>query len=122
MKAFLSLAFAVVTIPLILIFAGCEEPATHPTRAKTSSSTRPQETLLEKAKEAMDKVRERREVEYKKMEDVGDFSNASKISEKIFLEELGFEERFWTHLVDAFIEEVPKTDEVTQNIKNSKNS
>ena len=118
-KAFLSLTFAVVvTIPLI-IFAGCEEPATHPTRSKTpsSSSDRFQETSLEKAKEAMDKVRERREVEYKKMEEVGDFSNASKMSEKIFLEELGLAEMFWTNLVDLFVDNVPKTDENIEKVK-----
>ena len=45
------------------------------------------------------------------MEQVGDFSNASIISEKIFLEELGFRENFWTLLVNAYIEEVPRKDE-----------
>ena len=116
-------AIAVVTllIAAIIPLAGCEEPVTHPTSPSSSYETpSDSEKAIEKAEEAMEKVNRRRTEEQKKMEQAGDFSASSQISEKIFKDELGFEERFWTKLVNIFIEEVPKKTRRLSNWKNLK--
>ena len=119
MRMFLSTVF--IAAMLLITLAGCEESTIHSTGMKIPPSSPhsqdAKEGALNMAEERMNQVRERREVEYQKMEEKGGFSTSSKISEKIFLEELGLEERFWTHLVKAFTEDVPKTDKISEDLK-----
>ena len=119
MRMFISTVFMAAL--LLITLTGCEESTIHSTGTKipppSPHSQDAKEDTLDMAEERIKKVRGRREAEYQKMEEKGDFSASSKISEKIFLEELGLEERFWTLLVKAFTEDVPKTDKMSEDLR-----
>lgn len=84
-----------------VLLTGCERPMEQPIMEIV---VRPQ-SHIDKAKETMGRVNERRAEAQQKAEEAGDFSTILTASEDIFKEELGFKKGFWIDLVEIYREE-----------------
>ena len=84
-----------------MLLAGCDRAMEQPIKEIV---IHPQ-SFIDKAKEAMESVNERRTAVQQKAEKTGDFSNILTVSEDIFQEELGFRKGFWVNLVEIYRQE-----------------
>ena len=96
------LLFALCAITLSIIASGCEKrmmemipPIEDP----------PSKTNIQRAREDMERVNQRRTESQENAEESGDYFTVFTDSEKILNEELGFRKAFWLVLVEIYIEE-----------------
>ena len=78
----------------------------------------PPQSSLEKAREAMEKVNERRTEVQQKAEETDDFSTIFTASEDIFKEELGLRKGLWVELVDIYRQENLENTKMLEGLEN----
>lgn len=100
--------FTVLLFCSALLFTGCDQEMTRPVMDVVSppmdGSLSPQ-SFIERAREAMGNVNQKRVEAQQKAEETGDFSSVFTASEDIFREELGFRTGFWVELADIYKDE-----------------
>ena len=84
-------------VVMVTALVGCEYSSVHDLVFDS--------TPEERAREAMERVWERRSEEVAKAKEVDDFSSVPQVFEKILVDELGFKEGFWKSLVDVYLSE-----------------
>ena len=96
--------FKLCAIILIVFSFGCSDPMTKPIKdvILPDPSTK---THLQKAREAMERVNQRRTESLQKAQAAGDYLIVFTDSELILIEELGFRKAFWIELVDIYKDE-----------------
>ena len=84
---------------------GCEDQMTKPVMEVILPPDPPTQTHIQRAREAMERVNERRTESLQKAEAEGDYLIVFTDSELILNEELGFKKGFWVELVDIYKDE-----------------
>ena len=98
----------VLTFCVSTLFAGCDQQMTKPVMNVIS----PTKSHIERARDAMEKVNQRRTEAHQKAEETGDFFTLFIDSEAIFKEELGLRKGFWVDLVEIYRDENPEDSSV----------
>ena len=78
----------------------------------------PPQTFIDKAREVMERVDERRTEVQREAEETGDFSVVFIASEDIFKEELGFRKELWVDLVEIYRQENLENAEMLEGLEN----
>ncbi len=100
----------VLTFCVSTLFIGCDQQMTKPVMNVIS----PTKSHIERARDAMEKVNQRRTEAHQKAEETGDFLTLFIDSEAIFKEELGLRKGFWVDLVEIYREENSEDPEVLE--------
>lgn len=87
----------------VLLFTGCDQQMSKPIMEVIPPS--PSKSHIDKAREAVQQVNQRRTAAQQKAETADDFSTVFTESENIFKEELGFSKGFWVGLVEIYRDE-----------------
>ncbi len=109
-------------IILIVFSFGCDQPMTKPMMEIISPPEPPTQTHIERAREAMDRVNQRRTESLQKADAAGDYQIVFDDSEIIFNEELGFGRAFWVELVDIYKDEKREDSTVLDGFTSLENS
>ena len=97
--------FKLCAIILIVFSFGCSDPMMKPIMEEISPPDPPTKTHIQRAKEAMERVNQRRTESLQKAQAAGDYLIVFTDSELILIEELGFRKAFWIELVDIYKDE-----------------
>ncbi len=103
-----------LTICFMVLSTGCEQGMQKPVMdVITPPDTKP-ETNIDKAREALNIVNQRRLTVQQMADESGDYSTVLIESETIFNEELGFRKGFWVELVDIYKNENSDNNEIIE--------
>ncbi len=94
--------FRLCAIILIVFSFSCDQPMTESMMEVVSPTEPPTKTHIQRAREAMEQVNQRRTESLQKAEAAGDYLIVFTDSESILMEELGFRKAFWVELVDIY--------------------
>ena len=94
--------FKLCAIILIVFSFGCSDPMMKPIKDMIPPPDPPTKTNIQRAKEAMEQVNQRRTESLQKAQAAGDYLIVFTDSELILIEELGFRKAFWIELVDIY--------------------
>ena len=98
--------FIYICAIIIAMFSiGCDDPMTKPIMNVISPTDPPPTTHIQRARNAMEIVNQRRNESLQKAEAADDYLIIFTDSELILKEELGFRKAFWVDLVDIYKDE-----------------
>ena len=97
--------FKLCVIILTVFSIGCNDPMTKPVMEVIPPPEPPAKTHIQRAKEAMERVNQRRTESLQKAEAADDYLILFTDSELILQEELGFRKAFWVELVNIYKDE-----------------
>ncbi len=92
-------------LTLIVFSFGCDQSMTKPVMEVISPTDPPTKTPIQRAREAMERVNQRRTESLQKADTAGDYLVVFTDSEIILNEELAFRKAFWVELVDIYKDE-----------------
>ena len=118
-KIILFYAFAII---LTVFSFGCDDPMTKPIMEEIPSTDPPTKTHIQRAREAMKKVNQRRTESLQKAKAAEDYLIVFTDSELILNEELGFKRAFWVELVDIYKDEKSEDTTVMDGFTSLENS
>ncbi|MCG9128582.1 hypothetical protein JT359_13365 [Candidatus Poribacteria bacterium] len=102
------------SVTILIVFSlGCEDQMKKPMKDMISPPDPPTQTHIQKARDAMERVNQRRTASLQKAEAAGDYLIVFTDSELILKEELGFRKAFWVELVDIYKDENSEKTSVT---------
>ena len=92
-------------LTLIVFSFGCDQSMTKPVMEVISPTDPPTKTAIQRAREAMERVNQRRTESLQKADTAGDYLVVFTDSEIILNEEFAFRKAFWVELVDIYKDE-----------------
>lgn len=116
------ISFYLCIIILTVFSIGCEDSMRKPIMEVIPPPDPPTKTHIQRAREAMEKVNQRRTESLQKAEAAEDYLIVFTDSELILEEELGFRKAFWVELVDIYKDEKSKDTTVMDGFTSLENA